>query len=162
MILLDASDPELHRIAAPIYSAAIERAAELDDALLARGRELEAAGYHQQVKVTPSSTLLFTLRDGARVPVHRQSNASGANFVVRFLDRDETIPEAEMLRRLPPSLSSSAPTYCSGRSCRITFCPRWLTWAGPRKSRISARARWSIKRCWDGLRQFFHAFPQPS
>jgi len=38
VVLLDASDSELHRIAAPIYSAAIERAAELDDALLARGR----------------------------------------------------------------------------------------------------------------------------
>ena len=80
VILLDASDPEFHRIAAPIYSAAIERAAELDDALLARGRELEAAGYHQQVKVTPSSTLLFTLRDGARVPVHRRANSSSSGI----------------------------------------------------------------------------------
>ena len=100
VILLDASDPEFHRIAAPIYSAAIERAAELDEALLARGRELEAAGYHQQVKVTPSSTLLFTLRDGTRVPIHRQSNASGANFLVRFLDKDQVIPETEMRRRV--------------------------------------------------------------
>jgi bacillithiol synthase len=96
VILLDASDPEFHRIAAPIYSAAIERAAELDDALLARGRELEAAGYHQQVKVTPSSTLLFTLRDGARIPIHRLANASGAGFLVK----DEVISPAEMLRRV--------------------------------------------------------------
>jgi bacillithiol biosynthesis cysteine-adding enzyme BshC len=100
VVLLDASDPEFHRIAAPIYSAAIERSAELDDTLLARGRELEAAGYHQQVKVTPSSTLLFTLRDGARLPIHRQSNASGASFLVKYLDKDETIPQAEMLRRI--------------------------------------------------------------
>jgi bacillithiol biosynthesis cysteine-adding enzyme BshC len=95
VILLDASDPEFHRIAAPIYSAAIERAAELDDALLARGRELEAAGYHQQVKVTPLSTLLFTLRDGARIPIHRRPNGSGAEFLVK----DEVISPAEMLRR---------------------------------------------------------------
>jgi bacillithiol biosynthesis cysteine-adding enzyme BshC len=100
VILLDASDPEFHRIAAPIYSAAIERAAELNEALLARGRELEAAGYHQQVKVTPSSTLLFTLRDRTRVPIHRQSNASGANFLVRFLDKDQVISETEMRRRV--------------------------------------------------------------
>ena len=59
VILLDAADPEFHQIATPIYQAAIERAAELDEALLARGKALEAAGYHQQVKVTPSSTLLF-------------------------------------------------------------------------------------------------------
>jgi bacillithiol biosynthesis cysteine-adding enzyme BshC len=97
VVLLDASDPELHRIAAPIYSAAIERAAELDDALLARGRELEAAGYHQQVKVTSSSTLLFTLRDGARVPVHRRSK----DFQVKdFLVNDEVISQPDMLRRV--------------------------------------------------------------
>src|SRR3989454_11870119 len=40
VILLDASDRELHAIAEPIYRAAIERTAELDDALLARGQEL--------------------------------------------------------------------------------------------------------------------------
>jgi bacillithiol synthase len=95
VILLEASDPELHRIAAPIYSAAIERAAELDDALLARGRELEAAGYHQQVKVTSSSTLLFTLRQGSRVPVHRRAG-SGAEFLVN----DETLSQPELLRRI--------------------------------------------------------------
>ena len=96
VVLLDASDPEFRRIATPIYSAAIERAAELDDVLLARGRELEATGYHQQVKVTPSSTLLFTIRDGARVPVHRRPNGSGADFLVNH----ETLSQSEMLRRI--------------------------------------------------------------
>src|ERR1700720_878672 len=61
VILLDGSDPELHAIAEPIYLTAIKRSAELDDAVLARGQALEAAGYHQQVKVTASSTLLFAL-----------------------------------------------------------------------------------------------------
>jgi bacillithiol biosynthesis cysteine-adding enzyme BshC len=98
VVLLDASDPELHQIAQPIYRAAIERAAELDDLLLARGRELEAAGYHQQVKVTPSSTLLFTLREGARVPVHRRTN--GGTAASDFLVRDQRIPQVELLRRI--------------------------------------------------------------
>ncbi len=96
VVLLDASDPEFHQIAAPVYSAAIERAAELDEALLARGRELEAAGYHQQVKVTPLSTLLFALRDGARVPVHRRSNGGEADFLIA----NENVPKAELVRRI--------------------------------------------------------------
>jgi bacillithiol biosynthesis cysteine-adding enzyme BshC len=100
VILLDASDPELHRMAAPIYGAAIERAAELDDSLLARGSELEGAGYHQQVKVTPSSTLLFTLRDGARLPIHRQANSGEASFLVKHLGKDESISQANLLRRI--------------------------------------------------------------
>ena len=60
----------------PVYQAAIERAAELDDALLGRGKALEAAGYHQQVKVTASSVLLFRLRDGARTAMHRRGTES--------------------------------------------------------------------------------------
>jgi bacillithiol synthase len=99
VILLDAADPEFQRIAAPIYTAAIERAGELDDALLARGKELEAAGYHQQVKVTPSSTLLFTLSDGARVPVQRMVKGSGSDSA-DFQVNDEVISQAEMLRRV--------------------------------------------------------------
>ena len=69
VILLDASDAELDRVAEPIYRAAVERSDELAAALLARGEALEAAGYHQQVKVTSSSVLLFTLQQGARTPI---------------------------------------------------------------------------------------------
>ncbi len=100
VILLDAADPELHQIAEPIYQAAIDRAGELDEALLARGKALDAAGYHQQVKVTPSSTLLFTLRNGARVPVHRRVNGQGS---ADFLIEEERISQAELLSRITSS-----------------------------------------------------------
>jgi len=100
VILLDAADPELHSVAQPIYQAAIERAVELDEALLARGKALEAAGYHQQVKVTPSSTLLFTLRNGARVPVHRRVTGSGNT---EFLIDEERISQTELLSRVTSS-----------------------------------------------------------
>ena len=98
VILLDASDPELHAVAQPIYHAAIERAPELDDALLKRGSELEAAGYHQQVKVTPSSTLLFALQNGARVPVHRRANGNARS--VDFSIGEEQVSKAELLQRI--------------------------------------------------------------
>jgi bacillithiol biosynthesis cysteine-adding enzyme BshC len=73
VVLLDASDPELHEIALPVYRAAVVGAEEIDNALLARGKELRAAGYHEQVKVTPSSTLLFETRNGAREVIHRRN-----------------------------------------------------------------------------------------
>jgi bacillithiol biosynthesis cysteine-adding enzyme BshC len=100
VILLDAADPELHQLAEPLYEAAIERAAELDEALLARGKALEAAGYHQQVKVTPSSTLLFTLQDGARVPVHRRINGDSGNH---FSIGKEEVSQAELRKRVAAS-----------------------------------------------------------
>ena len=71
LVLLDPSDAELHRIATPLFVEAIERAPELDEALLARNREITHAGYHEQVKITAESTPLFALVDGARVPIHR-------------------------------------------------------------------------------------------
>jgi len=95
VILLDASDPELHQIAAPIYRAALERSGEIEEALLARGRELETAGYHQQVKVTPSSSLVFSLHKGARTPVLRRGN----DFVID----EETVSSAELVNRLAAS-----------------------------------------------------------
>jgi bacillithiol synthase len=97
VVLLDAADMELHQIAEPVYRAAIEQAAELDDALLARGKELEAEGYHQQVKVTPSSTLVFTVRNGARVPVHRRVNGQES---AEFLIEEERISQEELVGRV--------------------------------------------------------------
>jgi len=97
VILLDASDPELHAVGEPIYRGAIELAKQLDDALLTRGKELESAGYHQQVKVTPSSTLLFTFRDGARVPIHRRINGSNE---VEFLISEEKISQPALLAKI--------------------------------------------------------------
>jgi bacillithiol synthase len=100
VVLLDAADPEFHRIAEPVYRAAIERSADLDEALLNRGKALEVAGYHQQVKVTPSSTLLFTVRNGARVPVHRKVNGDGS---AEFLIEEERISKAHLLSRVAAS-----------------------------------------------------------
>src|SRR5271167_3518997 len=71
LIFLDPADPELHRIAAPLFVDALRRSAELDQAVLERNKELREGGYHEQVKVTGESTPLFALIDGARVPVHR-------------------------------------------------------------------------------------------
>ena len=97
VILMDPSDLDFHAIAQPIYKAAIERAQEIDDALLARGEELESAGYHQQVKVTPSSTLLFIVRDGARIPIHRRVNGNNA---FEFLIKDEKLSQEQLLKHI--------------------------------------------------------------
>ena len=97
VILLDASDPELARIAAPVYRAAIERAEELSTALLARGKELEAAGYHQQVKVTESSVLVFTEVNGVRTPIQRRGTGAQSEFLV---DDHEKLSPSEVIARI--------------------------------------------------------------
>ena len=92
VILLDPADAELHRIATPLFLEAVERASELDAALLARNREVSQAHYHEQVKVTEESTPLFALVDGARVPVHRSNG--------EFSIRKERLSLEELKRRI--------------------------------------------------------------
>ncbi len=81
VILLDPADKEFHEVAKPLFRAAIEKSSELDEALLARGKALEAAGYHQQVKVTSATTLLFEVKNGARTVVRRKVNGAGTEFL---------------------------------------------------------------------------------
>ena len=71
LILFDPSDEAVARLATPIYQKALEMAPELNRELLARDSELEGAGYHSQVKITNSSTLLFSNTDGVRTAIRR-------------------------------------------------------------------------------------------
>jgi bacillithiol biosynthesis cysteine-adding enzyme BshC len=69
LILLDPLDARLHRIASPVYRKALENRDQLNAALLQRDKDLEAAGFTPQVKVTPETTLLFQIKDGVRQPI---------------------------------------------------------------------------------------------
>jgi bacillithiol biosynthesis cysteine-adding enzyme BshC len=97
VILLDPADKDFHDLAKPLFRAAIERASELDEALLARGKALEAAGYHQQVKVTSATTLLFEVKDGARTVVRRRNNGAGSS---EFAVGEERTSAADLLDRI--------------------------------------------------------------
>lgn len=103
VILLDARDPGLNAIAAPIYQAAIEQAGPLEVALRARGKALETAGYDQQVKVVENSTLLFALEGGARVPIHRQN--SSPNFSIA----GNAISQADLLQQIQSTPQNFSP-----------------------------------------------------
>lgn len=106
LILLDGSDAELRKIAQPMFRATVERAEELDNALLKRGRALETTGYHQQVKVSASSTLLFAIQNGARLPIHRRLNGgSGTGFTIG----EEKLDESELLSRIDKTPENFSP-----------------------------------------------------
>ena len=108
VVILDASDGEFSHVAEPIYRAAIDRSEELDAALLKRGTQLEIAGYHQQVKVTESSVLLFTLRQGARVPIHRHGNGA-AQFVIDGEAAGEKLSQSELRAEVSANPESFSP-----------------------------------------------------
>lgn len=73
LLVFDAAGRDVHALGAPVLREAIERADEMHAALVARGRELVVAGYHEQVAVAPGSSLLFLMdaKTGARVALKR-------------------------------------------------------------------------------------------
>ena len=76
LIILDPLDARLHRIAEPVYRQVAEERGALNEALLARNKELNRAGYAAQVKVTGRSTALFYMGTGGREAIH----STGAQF----------------------------------------------------------------------------------
>jgi bacillithiol synthase len=100
VILLDPAEKDFHDLAKPLFRAAIERASELDEALLARGKALEAAGYHQQVKVTSATALLFEVKDGARTVVRRRNNNDASTNGGEFAVGEERVSSKELVDRI--------------------------------------------------------------
>lgn len=73
LIVLDACSREFHALGATALRSAIEQADDLEAALLSRSQELESAGYHAQVLVSPGHSLLFLIdsETGARQALRR-------------------------------------------------------------------------------------------
>ena len=78
LIVMDAAGREFHALGAGVLRAAIERADEFEEALLARTRELEGAGYHAQVLVKAGASLLFLIDDvsGERLALRRSGGSA--------------------------------------------------------------------------------------
>jgi bacillithiol biosynthesis cysteine-adding enzyme BshC len=78
LIVMDAAGREFHALGKYALRAAIERAGELEAALLARSKELEAAGFHAQVLVKANASLLFLVDEatGERFALRRPAEGT--------------------------------------------------------------------------------------
>ena len=99
LILLDPTDAALKRLAAPLYSEAARRAAEIAAATDARSRSLVDAGYHAQVHTSPDSFPLFLVEDGARRALARTSDG---RYRAKGTERDWTAEELSALALSEP------------------------------------------------------------
>ncbi len=75
LLVFDADSRAVHGLGAPVLLAALEQADELHAALVERGKQLAASGYHEQVAVAPGSSLLFLIdeKTGARLALKRMA-----------------------------------------------------------------------------------------
>ena len=102
LIFLDPLDPEIRKIGAPLIADALDAAGDLKARLLARTKELEAAGYHAQVHLEDKTSLFFLLENGERVPLrvkesefaalHDRAAEVSPNALLRPVVQDYLLP----------------------------------------------------------------------
>jgi bacillithiol biosynthesis cysteine-adding enzyme BshC len=112
LLVFDAAGRAVHALGAPVLRAAMEQADELHAALVERGRELVAAGYQEQVVVTPNSSLLFLMdaKTGSRVALKRvaASTAEPGGLWQAGRERLSTADLLGILAAEPERISPSA------------------------------------------------------
>jgi bacillithiol synthase len=104
LIFLDPLNPELKKLAAPLYAEAAHRAPEIATAIEQRSRELETAGYHAQVMASANSFPLFYHDDqGARHAITRLDNGK---YKAKECDQEHTADElADLAQKSPARFS---------------------------------------------------------
>jgi len=100
LVVMDAASRDFHALGASTLRYAIEHAAELQGALIARSKELVDRGYHAQVLVAEGGSMLFLLDEatGERVALRRtaeeQWKAGGRSYsTAELIAILETAPE---------------------------------------------------------------------
>lgn len=100
LIFLDPLDPELKKLAAPLYSEAARRAPEIASALEQRSAELERTGYHAQVLATANSFPLFLHdEEGRRHAVVRVENGK---YKTKASDQEYSAEDLALLAQEKP------------------------------------------------------------
>jgi bacillithiol biosynthesis cysteine-adding enzyme BshC len=132
LILIQPLDQDVHAIAKPLLRSAVQRAEELDRELLRRGKQLQAAGYHEQVRVTGSSTLLFILQNGERSVMQ----IAGDDFLVRA----QRLPRAEVLERLEQHPEQFSPNVLLRPVIQDYLLPTVVYFGGPSEIAYFAQA----------------------
>jgi bacillithiol biosynthesis cysteine-adding enzyme BshC len=132
LLLINPDDAQLHRIAQPVLEGIVERSAELNAAVQKRGKELEAARYHQQVKVTSATSFLFALRDGVRIPVRR----NGAGFAIG----DRKLSVADVQRQVAAAPEDFSAAALLRTSVQNFLLPTLLYAGGPAEIAYLAQA----------------------
>jgi bacillithiol biosynthesis cysteine-adding enzyme BshC len=111
LIVVDAASREFHAMGASTLRYAIEQAETLQQALLNRTEELTKHGYHAQVMVSESSSLLFLVdeKTGERIALRRVKDVADSEAQWRAGSHVYSTGDLlEILERSPERLSPNA------------------------------------------------------
>jgi len=150
LILLDPLDERLHRVAAEVLRKAVEERDGLNEALLARGKELDKAGFAAQVKVTARSTLIFGMgqsirggtQGGTRVGTRQPITAAGEKFV----GGEQTWTKEELIRAVEAGPEKFSPNALLRPVLQDYLLPTAAYIAGPAEIAYFAQAEVIYKK----------------
>lgn len=103
LVILDAADPAIKRLMAPVLERELRLGSPSSRSVAAVGQELLRAGYHQQVPVREGLLNLFLLDGGVRRPL----GTNDGGIEIRGTDRHLSLEEAT--RRLASAPESWSP-----------------------------------------------------
>ena len=118
LLLIDPMSVELRAIAAPLMRQAVEQMPELSRALAARSSELIERGYHAQVLVDDSTSLVFLLENGRRIALRRSNghfHAEGRQWTApQLVARAEQLSPNALLRPVVEDYLLPTAAYVGG------------------------------------------------
>ena len=147
LVIVDAASREFHAMGASTLQYAIEHADELRQSLLSRTEELTQNGYHAQVLVSDTSSLLFLLdaETGERLALRPVNDLSESE--TRWRAGSHVFSKDDMLKILANSPERLSPNALL-RPFRIRFCRRRRISADLPRLRTLLRVRSSTGRSW--------------
>jgi bacillithiol synthase len=112
--------PAFRELAAPVLRTAVEHGRDLVESVLARNRELAAAGYHAQVHVEAGTSLVFLLEEGKRLALRRHENDYVLNSrrfsAAELMDRAASLSPNALLRPVVQDSIMPTAAYVAGPS----------------------------------------------
>jgi bacillithiol biosynthesis cysteine-adding enzyme BshC len=133
IIFIDPLDVRFHRLAAPVYLRALDEADSLRETLLARSKELDAAGFHDQVKVTHETTLLFYKVGGRREPLRSRNG--------KFFAGDAEFTRDQLAAAVQSAPESVTPSALLRPAVQDTLLPTAAYFGGPAEVAYMAQAQ---------------------
>jgi len=134
LVLVDAADPALKRLASGIFRRELEEAPRTSAAILDVSRSLRSSGYPAQIEARPDGVNCFLLQEGRRALTR-----DPAGF--RLRDTGEVIPAAALHRVAQESPERFSPNVALRPVVQDTLFPTLAYVAGPGELAYFAQLR---------------------
>jgi bacillithiol biosynthesis cysteine-adding enzyme BshC len=133
IIYIDPLDERLHRLTASVYRRALDEAEPLRDALIARSKELDRAGFHAQVKVAGEATVLFYNVAGRREPLRSRDG--------KFFAGEASFTRAEIAAAIEKAPGLFTPSVLFRPTIQDSLLPTAAYIGGPAEVAYMAQAQ---------------------